>query len=262
MKTFIAPAFYALSVQLLSGCAPSVGGPRTADDVKCPQGQTFDGQFCRVDQNVASAETPLVSTSIGSESDKKVLGSESVAADSEDSALKGASSGEVVETENNSKAPEGEPATSTPNGVAEPVLEQQEPVQAQKASPVDITMATQAAPIIQYLASSHLPSRARPLGAPFAAQFAQGQVLEQRVQMNEGKCYTVVAVALPPVTELDIELFEEGGEEPLAKDLTRGPQAVLGSRDTCFRPPKTGSYQLVLTVRSGQGVAAAQVFLK
>jgi hypothetical protein len=124
-------------------------------------------------------------------------------------------------------------------------------------------MAAQAAPVMNYLASSHLPSGARPMGAPFAGQFAEGQILEQKVQLVLGKCYTVVALALPPVTELNVELFAEGDDgPPLASDDATGPQAVLGSRNECFKPEKTGPARLVLTVVAGRGVAAAQLFQK
>ena len=130
------------------------------------------------------------------------------------------------------------------------------------ATPVDYAMAAQAAPVMHYLASSHLPSGARPLGAPFAGQFTAGQVLEQKVQLTLGKCYTVVGMGLPPITELDLFFLEEDGEEPIIRDDTNGAQAVLGSRSACFKPAKTGSVTLRLQVVQGQGVAAAQVFQK
>lgn len=130
-------------------------------------------------------------------------------------------------------------------------------------------MAAAAAPLIQYLAAAHLPAGARPFGAPFAGQFAEGQVLEQRVQLTPGKCYTVVAAGTPPVEELDIVLYTVaqgplGREEtPLATDADRGPQAVLGRKTECFRPV-AGKTELVLVLRvtKGRGVGAAQVFEK
>jgi hypothetical protein len=130
------------------------------------------------------------------------------------------------------------------------------------ASPVDITMAAQAGPIIQYLASSHLPSGAKQMGAPFAGQFAEGQELVQKVQLTVGKCYTVVAAGLPPVAEVNLELFVEGEKEPLVVDETKGVQAVIGSRSDCIKPATTGPHKLVIWVEKGQGVAAAQVFQK
>ena len=222
----------------LTGACSSGGAPaQGASDVTCPPGQSFDGQYCQVDQNVATQEAEVSAAAVAEEDES--------------------STDESDEPSEEESTDEEAAAVDEPEEVpAAPALA---PAQ---ATPVDVTMAAQAAPIIQYLASSHLPSGARQYHAPFAAQFAEGQVFEQKIQLTAGKCYTAVAVALPPVTELNIELFAEGQEEPLAKDSTTGAQAVLGSRDACFRPPATGSYKLVLTVAGGQGVAAAQVFQK
>jgi hypothetical protein len=155
-------------------------------------------------------------------------------------------------------------------------------------------MAASAAPLIQYLASAHLPAGARPFGVPFAGQFAEGQVLEQRVQLTVGKCYTVVAAGTPPVQELRVALFavpgsasgSAGGAQnssgavggansssvsllatlagpPLAEDSDSGPQAVLGRKAGCFKPLETQTQLLlVIEVQKGNGVAAAQVFEK
>jgi hypothetical protein len=209
--------------------------------VTCPPGQTYDGEFCKVDHSVATAEQPVA----GGEDEQPAAPIES-----------------KDESTENGKPDEGgddetEEATAE-EGSDEP--EQKAPPT--KATPVDVTMAAQAGPVIQYLASSHLPSGAKQMGAPFAGQFAQGQILEQKVQLTAGKCYTVVAAGLPPVSEVNLELFVEGDEEPVAKDETKGVQAVLGSRNACFKPDASGPFKLVLTVEGGQGVAAAQVFQK
>lgn len=225
-----------LSVPLVIACGGSSGGASSASDVKCPPGQTYDGEFCQVDQSVATAEKPVP----------------------------------PEEPAPSSEAPQSTPPEA-PEGSAEadsnptPELSAEEPapqVERSRATPVDVTMAAQAAPLIQYMAASHLPAGSRPLGAPFAGQFAEGQILDRKVQLTSGKCYTVMAAALPSVVEVNLELYEEGGATPVAKDATQGLQAILGSRDQCFSPSKTGTYQLVLFVERGQGVAAAQVFQK
>ncbi len=105
---------------------------------------------------------------------------------------------------------------------------------------------------------------------PFAAQFVEGQVLVQEMQLEKGRCYTVVAVGLPPVREVNLYLY--GAEQQLLSDLSeegrlaadenKGAQAVLGAREKCFSPEQTGVYQLVLQVEQGQGVAAGQAFTR
>lgn len=219
-------------------CGGSGAGAKDGSDVTCPAGQTFDGEFCQVDQSVATAEQPLAGTNEPEEPAPQAEPTEKMETPPEDEADPPRDETEVE-------------STDTPK-----------PTQRTSATPVDVTMAAQAGPIIQYLASSHLPSGARQMGAPFAGQFAPGQQLEQKVQLTEGKCYTVVAAGLPPVAEVNLELFVEGESEPVSKDETTGVQAVLGSRNACFQPSASGPYRLVLWVEKGQGVAAAQVFQK
>lgn len=129
-------------------------------------------------------------------------------------------------------------------------------------------MAAQAGPLITYLAGSHLPAGARPFGAPFAAQFAEGQVFEQQLKLNVGKCYTVVAAGLPPMNEVTLELYDQAmtlapplpaPPKPLYVDDATGPQAVLGSRSSCIKPPAADLW-LVVRATKGQGVVAGQVF--
>lgn len=226
-----------LALPLLFACGGSGGGTKSADDVKCPEGQTFDGEFCQVDQSVATAEQPVAPE----EPEEKT---EPVEPPEEET-------GSEEETDPG----EGSTDEETPE-------ETSAPARREEATPVDVTMAAQAAPLIQYMAGAHLPAGARQFGAPFAGQFAEGQILERKVQLTQGKCYTFIAAALPPVSEVDLELFVEGEDEAVAKDTTVGLQAVLGSRNQCFQPAETGPYQLVLSVSKGQGVAAAQVFQK
>lgn len=228
-----------LSLPLIVSCGGSGSGADSASDVKCPPGQTYDGEFCQVDQSVATAE--------------KAVPPEEPAPKSEEPETSPAQEPALATEE---KPAESEPGTSTEEPAQAP------PAERTRATPVDVTMAAQAAPLIQYMAASHLPAGSRPMGSPFAGQFAEGQIVERKVQLTQGKCYTVMAAGLPPVVEVNLELYEEGAKVTVARDTTPGLQAVLGSRDQCFLPQKTGSYQLVLYVERGQGVAAAQVFQK
>lgn len=209
-------------------------------EVHCPAGQHFDGSFCvATHQPVPKEKQPAPPESSSSPSEKEA-------------------------------EPPAQPETVEPDGASvEPPPEEEQPPAPAEAAPVDVTMASAAAPFIQYLASAHLPAGARPFGAPFAGQFAEGQILQQRVQLSVGRCYTVVAAGAPPVRELNVALYaldEQGqrqGGEPLATDADQGAQAVLGRRNTCFQPLE-GQTQLllVLQVAEGNGVAAAQVYEK
>jgi hypothetical protein len=48
----------------------------------------------------------------------------------------------------------------------------------------------------------------------------------------------------------------------LAQDQTAAPTAVIGKQPNCFKAMLSGPVKVVLTVSSGQGVAAAQVYEK
>jgi hypothetical protein len=109
----------------------------------------------------------------------------------------------------------------------------------------------------------------RPLGSPIAAQFQQGQCVETVVNMSPGKCYSVVASALPGVQNVDLALVPIGPVAGLpqvvaASDDSVGPTSMLGASPNCFKwaLPLAGSMKLIVSVSGGQGVAAAQVFEK
>jgi len=230
---------------LLPACGkPAASAAKAPAAAECPEGQTFDGQFCQVtgapppEAPPAASEAPAASTT-----------EPSPAAETPPAA---------VPAETPGKTPEATPAGGKTYSLA---------------TPVDVSMAAQAGPLITYLAGSHLPAGARPFGAPFAAQFSEGQVFEQQVKLTLGKCYTVVAAGLPPVAELGMELNSAAittapsvgaaspTAQPLLADQAVGPQAVLGSRATCFKADRADVW-LLLRVEKGQGVVAGQVFEK
>jgi hypothetical protein len=136
------------------------------------------------------------------------------------------------------------------------------------AAPLDATSAAAATGLLGALAQQNAPG-AKAVGTVVAGNFQQGQVMETQVQMNPGKCYTVVGAALPTVQNLDIELVPlmpvPGLASPvMAADQTQGPTAVVGAAPNCFKwaLPVGGPMKVVLRVSAGQGMAAAQVYEK
>src|SRR5258707_11036654 len=65
------------------------------------------------------------------------------------------------------------------------------------ATPLDPTAAQAATQLIAPLGAQHAPAGAKPVGSAIAGNFQQSQTLEAQVQMNPGKCYTVVGVGFP-----------------------------------------------------------------
>ena len=135
------------------------------------------------------------------------------------------------------------------------------------ASAIDPSMAPNIQPALVALAQTHMVPGSKPVGAPLMGQFQQGQSLEAQIQLVPGKCYTVVAAALPPVQELDVKLIGLAVPQVtpvLAQDNDTGAQAIIGEKPNCFKSlwPTAAPAKLVVTVVSGQGVAGAQLFEK
>jgi hypothetical protein len=136
------------------------------------------------------------------------------------------------------------------------------------ATQLDPTAAQAATQLITPLGAQHAPG-AKAVGSAIAGNFQQGQSLEAQVQMNPGKCYTVIGVGLPPVANLDISLVPALPipglpAATMAADNTVGSTAIVGDKPNCFRwaLPMSGMMKVVMTVSQGSGVAAAQVFEK
>ena len=106
-----------------------------------------------------------------------------------------------------------------------------------------------------------------PEGPTIAGQFAEGQTLEQPVQLLPGKCYTVLAVGAG-IQEMDIQLIAvtplPNIAGPLAQDTGGGASASLGGRGNCFKWtwPVGINAKYVLRATRGQGIAAGQFYVK
>jgi hypothetical protein len=137
------------------------------------------------------------------------------------------------------------------------------------ATPLDPATAQVVTSMIAPLAASAAAPGAKPVGAAIAGNFGQGQSLEQTVQMNPGKCYTIVGAGVPTITNLDIQLVPSIAipgmpAAVVAADSTQGPTAIVGQQPNCYKwaLPMGGTMKVVVSVSAGQGMAAAQVFEK
>ncbi len=103
-------------------------------------------------------------------------------------------------------------------------------------------------------------------GGAFAGQFQEGQTLEQPINFQPNKCYTVIAAGLG-VQEIHIQLVTQPipGAPPiiLAQSSENGPQAVLGGKNCWkFMSPLGAPGKVLVRSAKGQGMVAAQVFVK
>jgi hypothetical protein len=128
-----------------------------------------------------------------------------------------------------------------------------------------LPMAAMLTPALQAIAASDAQGMT-PDGQSFAGQFQAGQTLEQPINIQAGKCYTIVGVGAG-VTQLDIMLVAQQAPMPaitLAQSNTQGANASLGGKGQCFRNPLPigGPGKIILKATAGAGIAAAQVFVK
>jgi len=142
-----------------------------------------------------------------------------------------------------------------------------QPAAGGQAQPMAPGAAAAATPILVALGQSEAPG-AHPEGGVFAGQFQEGQTLEQPINVQPGKCYTVVAGGAG-IAQLDIQLVAQPAPmfpaTVLAQSQGQGPQATLGGKATgCWKNPLPfgGPAKIILKATRGAGMAAAQVYVK
>ncbi len=131
------------------------------------------------------------------------------------------------------------------------------------ATPIPPLLTANAGPMLRGLAQNKVAGM-RSDGPAMAAQFQPGQIYEQAIQLQPGRCYAVLGVGIG-ITELDLELVIHQPPAPeyvASRDETTGPQAVLGGRKNCFKNPLPFPTPAKLRMRAtgGAGLGMAQVF--
>lgn len=132
------------------------------------------------------------------------------------------------------------------------------------ATPIPPAAAMAATPALQVLAGRDAQGMS-PDGPAFAGQFQQGQTLEQVINVQANRCYTIVAAGVG-ITQLDMVVNTAPPAPipavPVAQSSTQGPNATVGGGGNCMRSPLPGQFKVVLKATSGGGIAVAQVFSK
>jgi hypothetical protein len=108
----------------------------------------------------------------------------------------------------------------------------------------------------------------QPSGVPFAGSFQEGQTLEQAINIEPGKCYTVVATGMG-VQQVDLQLVVQPAPmfppAVVAQSQASGTTAVIGGKAAgCWKNalPTGGPGKIILKATRGAGMAAAQVYMK
>lgn len=116
------------------------------------------------------------------------------------------------------------------------------------------------------LQQQHAPGSS-PEGAAISAFAQQGTPLTTAVTFQPNKCYTAIAVASPPVSDVLVEMVANPGAPFPPTTLTQqagGAQTVASPQPNCFRnmSPAPVPGLLRVTVRAGAGPILAQLYGK
>ena len=136
------------------------------------------------------------------------------------------------------------------------------------ATPIAVAMAGPLAAIVIQGAAGNDARGMQPEGSSFAGNFQQGQTLEQPLQLEPGRCYTVVGAGGPGITELDVQIVAQPAPiippQVIAQDNQTGPNATLGGGGNCFRNPSPVGVpaKVILKATAGGGMAVAQIYKK
>ncbi len=157
----------------------------------------------------------------------------------------------------------GAAATAAPTVTAAPTATTPAP-----AATTDPAVAAAIQPMLTQAASTQVVAGSKPLNAAIVGNVAPGAPLEAQIMLQPNKCYSVVAVGMPPVVELNVQFLAvtiiPGMAPILATDQDTGATAVLGKKPNCYKwaLPLPVAVKVSVQSASGSGVAAAQVFEK
>lgn len=105
-------------------------------------------------------------------------------------------------------------------------------------------------------------------GDLIAGKLGPGELVEQEIRLQPGRCYTLIAVGGEGITELDAELSQmnpvRGKGDTLAADGATGKVAVVGGGGSCFsftgKAPTAARF--VVRARAGSGVTVSQLYAR
>jgi len=108
----------------------------------------------------------------------------------------------------------------------------------------------------------------KPEGSPFAAQFQEGQIMEQTFNAVPGKCYTLLSASPSGIVQLDaFATTVPMGPLPAVTLFQSSEQnsniATIGN-PTCVKVtvPQGAPFRIVVKASRGSGAAVAQLFSK
>ncbi len=176
------------------------------------------------------------------------------------------------------------PETPYPDGglAPEPVVQAEPtatetapPPPAHQTGPCDGTLQIAMQTAIQARSKAEL-ARGMKAESTFLCQYVgEGETAKLPINLQPGHCYTVLAHSYPNVTELDLTLKPNFGDNipplllpfanmVLAQDSDSGPTAAIGRGKTCYKNPLPipGPGLLEIRARTGAGPVGAQIYTR
>jgi hypothetical protein len=134
------------------------------------------------------------------------------------------------------------------------------------AQPLPAPALMLAQPVLMGLAQQEAPHM-KPEGSVFGGQFQEGQTVEQAINVQPGKCYTVIATGNVPVIDVQVLAQPLPMVPPVtaAQSQSQGSTAIVGGKQAgCIKNflPMGGPAKIILKATRGAGYAAAQVYVK
>ncbi len=114
------------------------------------------------------------------------------------------------------------------------------------ATPLPAAAGIAVTPILAGLASTDAPGM-KADGSPFAGQFKEGDTLEQAINIQPGKCYTVIGASVAGIIELDIQLVAQTAPLPPSSSRRTAPPG---------RPPRSAPRASASATRSRSAARA------
>ncbi len=166
----------------------------------------------------------------------------------------------------NSGSAQGPNAGSPPEVNGSPEDSGEQPNAEKREPPESVRQSLQFA--LKELAKNSLVEGSEPQGELMTGSVGNGSQLEQNVTLEPGRCYSVVAMGAASIADLDIQLQPvtpvAGTGFVVAEDKTDAPSAILGAKPNCFHwaLPGPGAMRILVSAERGQGLAAAQLFVR
>jgi hypothetical protein len=115
----------------------------------------------------------------------------------------------------------------------------------------------------------------KPEGSVACAHVAEGGSAAARLILQQGKCYTFIGTSYPNVTELNLEMKLDMGDNPppmlaqfaalpMQADPDMGKNAVIGRKDGCYRWEFMipAAVRVEAIAKAGHGPVAVQAYSK